>query len=432
MLIETITAKLQADVGDFQAGLRTAEASVAAFQQRTSATMFGKGGFATGQRAAQEIMAAMGKDAATVATTLDRVSLAAKGVGGSMHATTGLTRAFRTGLQALASQAIGLPGPLGRMASALLVFGTGGLVTTAVLAGLAGIAIGIARTKKAIQGLVDEMERIRTIRMGQVVPVGRAGPEQLAALQDWLRGLQEAQRRAADIVRPFQGRPTTGIFAPPQHILDTLNAMIPRQQQILATQRQIAVVTQQIADANTIVLEAVEAQLSIEGQLNEERRLGKLFKQEELAAALALIKLPTIGEELAAKGNKLFKPEDLGLKDLSNNLNKQFAQMGLDAMQSLARSLLTGAKNIKELLFGLLLDFSLGGIFAGIGKALGISGVSNVVAAPTANLSAQPMQLQVGSGNWPPPRTPFDMSRDAEIQRWLREAILVARNQGFR
>lgn len=440
-LIETITAKLQADVSDFQAGFQRAQQSVTNLQ-RATATPFGRGGFATGSLAAQQIMAAMADDAKKVPAALREMDGALTMVGHSFRRTEGLGRSFRTGLQVLAAQAIGIPGPLGKMASALLMFGTGGIVTTTVLAGIAGIAIGIERAKKAVEGFVNEAERIRQIRMGQVLPIGRAGPDQLAALQARLRGLQEAQRLAAEVVRPFQGRPTTGIFAVPPEVLDTYNAMITRQQLIRGVQQQIATVTQQIAEANTVILDAVEAQLSIEGQLNEERRLGKLFKQEELAAILGIVKLEqSLGEELSRKfgeGNKLFKDVEstLGLKDLGANLNKQFLSMGLAAMESLARGLLTGAKNVKELLFRFLLDISLFGIFEGIGgvltKVFGIQGGGNLSASPVSNISAPAMSLQIGTGSLPPPMTPFEASRDAMWQRMLRESVLVAKSQGFR
>lgn len=418
-LIETITARLTADVGQFQQGFAQANQTVGNFQ--TTAT----------------------KSTATA-------------------------RGLQNALRAVAFQATGVPGPVGRLATVLSSFAIGGGLVTGILAGLAAIGLAMKvlgdKANLLANNVVAARERLRRV-IGEVGE-GVESEEDLGLLR---RRLKEAQDELATMRRQTTTQMTrfgpmqvpSASFAEltaKQNVINQLTAAIAQAEKNLAPIRAKAAqeLDQVLETVEDFVQELPIMQLQIEGVTAD--FLEWFAASEQLRASLEALRRSGIEAFESEAAGRIFQmtggrpdlsilgipsPEEVeqmldainmefGIGELSDNLNKQFAQMGLDAMQSLARSLLSGAKNIKELLFGLLLDFSLGGIFAGIGNALGLNSVSSLQAAPTANLSAQPMQLQVGTGTLPPPMTPFEASRDAMWQRMLRESVLVAKSQGFR
>lgn len=127
----------------------------------------------------------------------------------SLSTTRGLTQ-LRGAFQALAVQAVGVPGPLGRIMSILLQMSAGGTVTLGVLAGIGGIALAWKVFADRAREVREELERTRqTLQRLQVgrIQRGEGLIEQVfggPSLEETIRRNIDTLRATLDAMEPLR------------------------------------------------------------------------------------------------------------------------------------------------------------------------------------------------------------------------------------
>jgi hypothetical protein len=465
-IIETLTAKLEAETADFQAGMSQATQQLQDFT-------------------------ATGATPATVATQkLDATATTTSGHGIGV---------LRRGLEALAFQASGVSGPIGHVTAGLVQLGGGTGVTLVAAAAIATLGLAFREmtqdTRDNEQALSDLATNLDTL-----------GPHAQIVAAKVRLALLEAQRQ--DVSIPTQlGRAFKAIFG----------ASFAEQEEQL--QRQIAALTTQIGkaekefeqpwrkalDASTeAVREQTAAQLhmgdttavateAVRRQHLEHDKIppaiaAEIAANERLAASLetgtnayrssinalveANIRMGTLGqtaaqvdeilrrrqllnegvdpaiaastaaqERLAAERNRFAAK----FRQIFGDLNDQLADLGASAGKELIHGLITGMQSLEDTLKSFVLSFIeatiwsvLGGI---LGKIIGnpFSAAAEVGAKTIASAGGIAPQLMAGPGGHATldfsgiaPLTAFAVARDPEFQRVLREGIIVSHGQGFR
>lgn len=333
---------------------------------------------------------------------------------------------LKQGISSLAFQAAGLPGPLGKMTTSLLSFAGGSALVLGVVAGLGLISAAFNKIGEAAENaekLSRDAAEAFTKHLGAIRGTGE---DQRFGLVTRLRELRtELERLQTE--RVLQG------FT----IFDKTRAMVRTEQEIgelvAALGRLDAKAAEsQLADHFREVDAAVRAVANSFGTLLNPLADAWFQKVEEGPP----IPPQWLDRKQFSKSldqdaiNKKIR-EMLGNQDMLDDLT----QLGVSAGRQFVLGLIEGIESLEDLLKRVVmtvLDFF---ITKGITSILsgGSAFVANATSAPAAAMSpyTEPLGLQLSMTNYPPPRTPFDMARDVEVQRWLRETLLVARSQGF-
>lgn len=414
-VVDTITFLLRADVGQFQNGLNGARESV------------------------------------------NRVGTA------SVGASRGVT-IMRSGLSALALEATGVSGPVGRLSQGLLLFAGGSSLVLGVVAGVAVIATAYrALTREAreaaaqIRDVIKAQQERVTARAGPAgvgqAEIGILNEQRSRILRDISRvgeRLREARRRGPgmegdlaigpilaeraalrDMVTLYgQLKENTDRLAMSAGLVadahdDSRDALLGEREEL----QKAADVAQKLAVATTnaaahqIWLRAKAAAIEFKTALGD--------------AAIAARALDQAAFDAAKQSIQTLKSK---MRDMGPAINDTMQNLGREAVRSFVTGIMDGtadffdllAQVLKQFLVGTLLDAIFGtisgkaglGSTAGSGREIGELSPSlmGATAAPSMNLSV----------NLPPARSPFDISRDADWQRALRASLTVAYDGGFR
>jgi len=367
-------------------------------------------------------------------------------------------RALEGGLRGLAIGAAGLPGPFGRLASALLRFAPGGLVTLGVIAGVGAMAlIWKEFTKRAeearketeanartLLALADARRRFQAGAVEQGLGLSRTRLNELLDIQERvrvsLRQIQEEMHRLPGFV--------FGII--PEDVATRLRE----------AQAAMSSVTEAIADQRVELARAQEAAAAFWkewSRISKERPIGR-------GAAIAPRAEEFVPRVLGRfKGTALAEftremPSAAGLDAMVNRWIEPFAQQvraryeffqeigqsignaladgiysimsGGNFFQSIGRSLLGIGLNLFSRFAGAAIGNALfpggGAVIGGLlsGGAPGMSMGKSVT--PGAGL------MTINLGNMPAATNPLAATRDAQWQVFLKESLLVSRAGGFR
>ena len=150
------------------------------------------------------------------------------------RATEGLA-SVRRGMEQLAAQATGVEGPIGRIASGLLMFGTGGLVTLGVVAGIGAIAGAYQSATQAVNDLREANEKA-SASFQDVLAAGRPNVTARRAYQAARIELEAAQAQLTELRESRD--PTKSAFYFRGHGLGVLLPKFPATTAEIATQQQ--------------------------------------------------------------------------------------------------------------------------------------------------------------------------------------------------
>jgi hypothetical protein len=109
---------------------------------------------------------------------------------------------LRSGIQALAFQAAGIEGPIGKFSAALLTFGTGGLVTGVALAGIGAVALAMRAMVGPATEVKDAAEKLAKAFQG-ALSVGQQ-------FRDLLKEIAEARAESAGRIAAVSGSSPLG------------------------------------------------------------------------------------------------------------------------------------------------------------------------------------------------------------------------------
>lgn len=433
-IVETVHAQLTADASQFIAGFEAASAEVEAFEKKTAkiGNPFQKGGFLTGAAAARELMAAMAKDAGRIAQTVTQSAQQVQGAAGM--AARGI-KVLERGIGGLAFQAAGVPGPIGKMSATLLGMGVGGPVTLAVIAGMGLIAAAFNKVGEAAEE-AEKVSREAAERFTQHLGTIRGLSEktdrsailsQMARLQVALREVQSARLGARQT--PAQEFETNRREALIMQEFDELSQRLTELDKIAGKPLEDIV-----EDLQDITREAQRAGAAIEMHMIP---AFTELSAAEVKASIAAMKLPGLDADktdLRTLGRDL--RSELGKVVGDDKSQREIVNIGETMGDLLAQGVMGGfqdAASAMRAIFFAVLRFALGQISGGI---FGAVNPAKSAATGAEKLGGGVLQgAMVGpelNVSMPAPMTPFDIARDAQWQRALRESIAVARSQGFK
>lgn len=401
-VLDTITFRLQADVAQFQNGLAQASGSVNSFTTNA----------------------------------------------GASHRAVSL---FRAGLTGLAVQATGVSGPVGRLAQAMLLFSGGGALVLGAAAGIGVIATAYQHLAKRAEEAEAAQRKLAEFRTSRLQAIGAitdpAQAENAVQRLREMRSLFAEQTRDMSTLSGVLGEATFDATKLADAMLGRLGpAAKDTAQQIAALEAAIRAVDlarwkefneeqaafiQQMQQLATIPPPEVKPFIFDPDDIHDVgKEVGKRFAEgiEE-------------GFRQAAADLKRAVKTELGkLKDVTQDVQTQMEQMGRDAIRAFVSGIIDGTADFFDLLASVLKSFLIGTVTDAIGGFLFGSGGSKVGFASTAgegrvipelnpSVMTPAMNLTV---NLPPARSPFDMARDADWQRALRESLTVAKGGGFR
>ncbi|HAM40289.1 MAG TPA: hypothetical protein DCP69_02855 [Candidatus Omnitrophica bacterium] len=367
-------------------------------------------------------------------------------------------RAVEGGLRGLAISAAGLPGPFGRLASALLRFAPGGFVTLGVIAGVGAIALiwreftkraeearkEVEANARTLIALADARRRFQAGAAEQGLGLSRTRLDELLDIQARvrisLRQIQEEMARLPGFV--------FGII--PEDVATRLRE----------AQTAMKSVTEAIADQRMELARAQEAAAAFWkewARISKERPIGRgaaiAPKAEEFRAqvfgAFKGTPLKQITRDLPSMAdvdawtNRWIEPfakqvqaryeffQEIG-QTIGNALADGIYSImsGGNFFQSIGRSLLGIGLNLFSRFAGAAIGNAL---FPGGGAIIGglLSGGGG---GPTMGKSVAPGAglMTINLGNMPAATNPLAATRDAQWQVFLKESLLVGRAGGFR
>lgn len=368
---------------------------------------------------------------------------------------------MRGSVASLASSMAGIPGPLGSIASKFLMFGVGGTVTVAVLAGVAAIA-AIFRTaneeasKQAdtIQSLSDAYEElsgsahrarlamaqqavqaanantrlgITTTRNARGIPIPGIGQvRDMEAVARANRALLEAQRALTEF-EENRARPA---------VEASTKAEKERLAGLRELGRSLSGITNLLGvDLFRPAVESAAKWVTMQRQLKEEIR-ATTRAQEELNRAVAAKGI------LGVKGDQSVKEAITGsqsesveaMRGAANGLAQAFMSAFSDNEKSLMERIASVLKNailnaIEKVLAQKLFEAFLGAATGGAGK--GVADIGGGIIKSFLGTPSIPTPAMAGSGNTivvpldglPAPLGPIEMARDAmHTALWIETA----------
>lgn len=422
--VEEVRATLTADASQFKAAFAQAGATVQGFQSAANQTA----------PAVQRVT-----NVTSQLTTL---------AGGRSTKALSLLRGAMTSVVVEATAASGAAGRFATGLATLAGIGTGPLV--ALLAPLAGIAIGFRRAAAETKRFFDELQVGRERRQRELTAIGQADLTPAQART----GLAEAQAEFAEALRDMGT--IQGVFGAVQFDATKLaDAMAGRlgpaaqaaAQKVAAFQAVLAALNRELAETARLGAKAEKEsfQAIARGSALAEQRIAATQKAQSLlqkglieSERQAFLDAVRQDQEALQRSMK----QALGkLKDVGTELNENMRQLGRDAVRSLVAGMFEGVDSFFNIVLGLFKSFLTSVITnailpgAGIGKAAAAAklpgGGTIAEIAPQLTSTLAPVGITVDFASYPPPRTPFDMARDAEVQVWLRQALTVASNGGF-
>lgn len=396
--VEEVRARLTADVGQFTSGFQRASATVLNFNQ--------------------------------TATSASR-----RGANILRGALTGLTL-----------EAAGASGAIGRLATGMATFaGIGATPLIAILAPLAGIAIGFKRAAAEAKKFFDELQVARNRQQRELTAIGAANltpdevRERLKAARDafaatlpasaMILGAQFETERLAMAIRGELG-----------------SAAKDAAQEVAALEAALVRVTkaereaeQEFADAQRVFLESVGKDLALIGPPEVKPFLlgpGVDAEIDRSAKELALKidrAFQGLGDDIGETIKRQFRK---GIGKVKDDVDTWMRQMGQDAVRSLVAGIIEGTDNLFDLLANIFKQFLIGGIVdlitGGPLSKMIAGGATHGQSTEIPELSPAMVGAPSFNVTLPPARTPFDQARDADWQRALRESIDVAVSQGYR
>lgn len=381
-VLETVTAQLRADSGQFEQGFKRAEKSVQIFQQRAQgAAIFGG--------RLQNVLANM------------------------------------------AFQAAGVPGPLGKISESMLMFAGGSALVMGVVAGLGLIATAFNKMGEAAEKAEEVARNAAAMFIKHIGAIRGMGEDQRFGIIGRLATLRAELERLQDerVAQGFTIFDKTPAMVRAEHAIGELEAALVRLDASAATS--------QLPDYFRELDEAVRAAAAGLGTILNP--LDDVFQRVEAGPPIPqgildpdqILGPRLTDEELFEKGRKNL------LKNMGDaEFHADLKNLGISAGRQFALGIAEGIEDMGDLLkrIGLtVLDFfitkGITSLFSGgAGAASTFAGVPNASVMP----SIEPMGLSINTGAIPPPMTPFDVARDQWWQRALRESFLVARSQGFK
>lgn len=391
--IETLTAVIRADAFHFNTGMADAQASLKRLEQGLTAT--GPG--------------------------LNRV----KGA-----------------MSALAFQAAGVPGPIGRIVDGMLLLGGGsGLVV--------GVAAVLGTLTLAYKALTDAAREAAKVQAEFVKNLAGVGPHaeatalrmQIATQQSEIQALEDARAGRLGPVRQKQ-------FSAAGFVEE----IEKRQRRIAELQIQMADAQRRAAEAaneHHAALKKISDELARQAEIMRVMDLQSVFEaQQRIKLAAGRVELRGAGpgdargveqtpegERIARQMREVLDPTDLfaeteeRLKRLGVSLGRQFMFgliEGIESMQDVLRSV-----------FMAVLDFAFGSILGGLlgglaGAGAGIAGLSKSIRKPAGSVQGAALAPAIDFSRFPPAMDPLSAGRDAQWQRFLRDSMSYAHHSGYR
>jgi len=436
-VVETITARLEADTRQFEQNMARAGGTVDRLQTGT--------GGQTGL------------------------------VGAERHSRR-LERSFR----ALAFSAAGIPGPLGNVVFALtqLVTKTGPLL--AITGIFAGIAIGVARANKELKEMVDLLEKARSRVQREWDVINKKGggtdPRDLGSLRTELARqiarITEVQNQINAMAAGPERAALREQFKDIARTIAVLNGAILQLTETLRGESNQALVEaryrfEHVGDAAEDVEVAVARMrlgfqgmpkdiaaakvatdamtASLNAQTEADRKLleSMQMRRNEINDQLRTLQLrglvdpKTIKEvipdqavlDLRRQVEGWRDPLEEELRQLGTSLGKQFILGIITGMQSMEEFIKSAV--IQILSFGV--DQLLSGLFSGNrSSGGGIFGVDTPSIGGASGSVIGPASFSLSVGTLPAPTNPFALMRDAEWLRALTGSLIQARANGFR
>lgn len=298
-------------------------------------------------------------------------------------ATRGMTQ-MRGAMQALAAQAVGLPGPLGRLSSVLLQMSVGGTVTVGVLAGIA--AMGLAWRKfteeareaeKVLNDIRKEVDKLRqTVAGAAIIEIGK---------------LNEGIRKAEEELRRVRAIPSARDAVTEERLLTQIN----NDQLRIAELRKIVEDEHAKAIGGVVLIEETLGQRQRE---NHARQVAAIQEQTRLwiqAAEAALEaerqrsafmmtdrglrafirdfnQRPLPGEDPSRPYSDAEKRERLAAMTGRPNVRSQLVGAGLSIVSDIGRDLMGGGSTFAAAAGGAITGAATGFAFGGpVGAAIG-------------------------------------------------------------
>jgi hypothetical protein len=385
-LIETLTAKLEADTRQFTAGM-------------TQATQ-----------------------------TVQKVEGSFAGFTTSGTNATKATHLLRGAMNQLAFQATGVSGPIGKLSQALLQFGGGtGIVI--------GVTAAIGLLAAAYQGLTRDTRETEEAQKDLIKQLQGVGIHaQLTAARIELSRLQtksQAGQTPGEVFSNFLSDMTGGLLG---------TSRTEQQQRI---QRDIASQLNVIAGLSQDVSQWQKkiSDDAYETWRSETRRVAALKEGLEVMLRIKAAQ-ETPGFTKNRTGFEVFKTlegKDIAFKGAEEDqFLEALRRLGESAGKQFALSLITGIQSMQDLLKSVLLQFLsigldqvFGEIFHGFFGGGSPGGGTATLSKDVTGMGKASFALQTGGG-LPAPTTPFAVMRDADWQRYLTGSLLVARSNGFR
>ena len=396
---------------------------------------------------------------------------------------------LRGSLTAIASSVAGVPGPVGNLASKLLMFGVGGAVTVGVTAGLAVLGLAFSKFKERAEEirkpLEDAHQTIHDI-MTDVVSEGRAAEavlnKQIGDLRRQraemrrelsgrfsvsdpanipeaaLRGVSTAYAELSDQIANLEGeaknlnttlRSQEGL----EHATTATNNLTQAEQGRLAGLRDMG----RELSANLdlfgggfllATIERTQKQLEVQRQLKAELA-ATAATQQAMREAETEKQVTTTKADASIKDSVRAGQEEAlnATRDVASAMARAFTSSFGDQQQSITDrvaaslgSALRAAleKVLAEKIFAGFLNALFGGLFGGGGFLGGLFGggksadVSAKFSAPTLAMPALESAgnvIVVPLQNLPAPRSPVEMARDQMHQAvWVETARVAIQN----
>lgn len=342
---------------------------------------------------------------------------------------------LRGSLASLVSGLAGVPGPLGNIASKFAMFGAGGGVTVAVLAGITALVAGwrsLTQETRDQEAAVDDLVASYNEMFGATVRLRR---------EQALQAVEDAKRGRLQILPG-----TTGPFGMPlvTRLQDT-QELIRAQQALQAAERAYAEHNRKVmepglraaADAANAYAAALDATEQAVKNAKDKSPTNTRQKVEEVAEIFDLRK-PKGGDKTGTE------QAVQGARDAAQAMSQAFMAAFTeskeaigDRIASVLRSAIQGAiqRLIEEKLFDALLKaFSpdkgivsggilpnipiIGGILGGLGLAPPMPAAGGTIIVPLDAL--------------PPALSPVEVARDVQHQTLWMETARVAEANGFR
>jgi hypothetical protein len=391
----------------------------------------------------EEIRARLVADTAQFQAGMQGAQRAMGDVASRSTTTTRTLRTLEGGMRALAFQAAGLPGPLGRITSALLSFAGGTGLVIGVVAGLGAIALAYKKLADAADH-AEQVLRDRAKRMMEHLRVIRTVQDEglLLARRAELQATRGVESGANLVFGGAELDPTKQAgLQNVQRLLDAIDAQLAE----IRNQRTKAI----LEDMQDIerALAGAAANLNLAGiaAFNLERALFP-FTPAEGGPPIEdrWLTLPQFIGGLTPEEIRTGVPEGAlrGTTDkLAEEFNASMADIGISGMRALLQGLIEGAANIEDILKAFITQLAITAILKPLQLALGIASPSTegmkIGAAFTQGIAlgmvqGAALQFKLDVSGMPPAPNIFASARDNQWQQLLRESSLVALSQGFR